>query len=67
VSSNKNCGKHTKTHNINAMRIKISDNINSRVLKTNTSITTLGDQNHLLLGDSSNDAHGKMWHPLEAT
>jgi hypothetical protein len=47
--------------------MKISDNRNSRVLQSNTSITTLGDQNHPLLGDSSNDAHEKMQHLLEAT
>jgi hypothetical protein len=31
------------------------------------SITTLADQNHLLLKDLSNGARGKTWHPLEAT
>jgi hypothetical protein len=43
---------------------------NSHVLHTkyiyNTSITTLADPNHLLLGDLSNGARGKMRHPLEA-
>jgi hypothetical protein len=46
-------------------------NRNSRVLHTkyiyNTIITTLADQNHLLLGDLSNGARGKTQHPLEAT
>jgi hypothetical protein len=46
-------------------------NRNSRVLHTkyiyNTIITTLANQNHLLLGDLSNGARGKIQHPLEAT
>jgi hypothetical protein len=46
-------------------------NRNSRVLHTkyiyNAIITTLADQNHLLLGDLSNGARGKTQHPLEAT
>jgi hypothetical protein len=46
-------------------------NRNSRVSHTkymyNTSITTLADQNHLLLGDLSNGARRKPRHPLEAT
>jgi hypothetical protein len=45
-------------------------NGNSHVLHTkhiyNKSITALFDPNHLLQGDSSNGARGKMRHPLKA-
>jgi hypothetical protein len=58
----------------NALRTKTSGKRprsgNSRVLHTkhiyNKSITTLVDLNHLPQGDSSNGAHGKTRHPLEA-
>jgi hypothetical protein len=45
------------------------ENENSRVFHTKTyiqwSATTMVDLNHLLQGDSSNGARGKIQHPLE--
>jgi hypothetical protein len=60
--------------NTNVLRTKTSGkrprSENSHVLHTkhiyNKSITALVDLNHLLQEDSSNGAHRKTWHPLEA-
>jgi hypothetical protein len=75
VSSNKIAAnapniEHKRLENKIKFLAKELRNRNSRVLHTkhiyNMSITTLADQNHLLLGDLSNGAHRKTWHPLEA-
>jgi hypothetical protein len=62
--------EHKRLENKTKFLAKELRNRNSCVLHTkhiyNTSITTLADQNHLLLGDLSNGAPGKMRHPLEA-
>jgi hypothetical protein len=62
--------KHKRLENKTKFLTKEFRNRNSRVLHIkhiyNTNITTLADQNHLLLGDLSNGARGKMRHPLEA-
>jgi hypothetical protein len=69
----RNCGKHTKHKKRPENKNFWQKNLEMETLAfyiqgidTIKSITTLVDPNHLLQGDSSNGARGKMRHPLKA-